>query len=102
MDAHGIMIIFNVTDRGSFEYSIKHLKEIKQHINNENIPKLLVANKIDLKDKRVVLTDEAKLFAKQNNMQYIETSAKTGENVNEAFELMIYEIYKKKDNSLLS
>jgi len=53
-----------------------------------NVPIVLIANKIDLKDKRVVSTEEGQRLAKKLRCHYIETSALTGENVNEAFQLL--------------
>lgn len=45
----------------------------------------LVANKVDLESQRAVLREEAERFAKENNLLYLETSAKTAFNVNETF-----------------
>ena len=45
----------------------------------------LVANKVDLETQRAVSREEAERFAKENNLLYLETSAKTAFNVNETF-----------------
>jgi hypothetical protein len=50
---------------------------------------MLVGNKTDLKDMREVSTDEAKKFAQKNKLLYIETSALDGNNIKEAFDLLV-------------
>ena len=54
---------------------------------------MLVGNKCDLEDERTVLTDEARSMAEKNNLSFIETSAKDGTNVEEAFKNILFEIY---------
>ena len=58
----------------------------------------LVGNKCDLP--RAVQYEEAEAFAKKNNCNYVEVSARTGKNINSAFKVMVEEIYKqmKKGN----
>ncbi|GBE63083.1 small GTP-binding protein [Babesia ovata] len=79
--AHGIITVYDVTSRVSFE-SVKKtwLTDIEKY-SNANITKILIGNKIDLEDQRAVTTDEAREFATQHNMDYIEASAKTAQNV---------------------
>eukprot|EP01084_Bolivina_argentea_P306782 530178_1 len=93
--AHGILIVFDITSRETFAAVREPLLTVERH-SNENHCKILVGNKLDLIDKRVVSFEEADALAKEYNMKYIEVSAKTGENVNAAFETLIIEIYKKK------
>mmetsp|Transcript_7145 Transcript_7145/g.7004 ORF Transcript_7145/g.7004 Transcript_7145/m.7004 type:complete len:91 (-) Transcript_7145:28-300(-) len=59
---------------------------------------LLVANKCDLDSERTVTKDEALEFAEANKLKYLETSAKTGLNVEEAFNLVGREIVNKIEN----
>ena len=54
---------------------------------------MLVGNKSDLEDERVVLTDDARIFAEKNQLSFIETSAKDGTNVEAAFKNILFEIY---------
>lgn len=54
----------------------------------------LVGNKVDEKDNRKISYQECSEFAKQNNLSYIETSAKTGENINELFNQIAKQIYE--------
>ena len=55
---------------------------------------MLVGNKCDLKHLQAVLTDDAKSFAEQNNLAFIETSAMDATNVDVAFETILIEIYR--------
>ena len=85
--AHGILLIFDVTETESFESLKNWLIEIEKN-TNKNVIKLLIGNKCDLEDKRVISYETGKDFAEQYNMKYIETSAKTDLNVTEAFGLI--------------
>uniref|UniRef100_A0A0K8RG29 Putative gtpase rab1/ypt1 small g protein superfamily n=1 Tax=Ixodes ricinus TaxID=34613 RepID=A0A0K8RG29_IXORI len=84
--AHGIITVYDVTNRVSFE-SVKKtwLTDIEKY-SSANISKLLIGNKVDLEENRAVTSVEAREFAMQNNMDYIEASAKTAQNVEKAFE----------------
>lgn len=68
------------------------LQELRDHAD-PTIVIMLVGNKCDLEDERAVLTDEARLMAEKNNLSFIETSAKNGTNVEEAFKNILFEIY---------
>lgn len=63
------------------------LGEIKKN-GNEGVPKIIVGNKCDLEDQRIVSTEEGSRFAQEKNIPFIETSAKDGKNVTELFEKM--------------
>ena len=66
--------------------------------NLENIPLILVGNKCDLTDQRKVSEDMARDCARQWNVPYIETSAKTRHNVQKVFFDILLMIDKKKEN----
>ena len=89
--AHGIIVVFDVTDQESFNNVKQWLNEIDRYAN-ESVNKLLVGNKCDLEDKRVVEEATAKAFAEEIGIPYIETSAKNATNVEEAFMTMAAEI----------
>ena len=59
-----------------------------------NIVTILIGNKTDL-DNRVISEEEGRNFASENNLLFIETSAKTGNNVEEAFESVTREVYSR-------
>eukprot|EP01124_Arcella_intermedia_P035574 TRINITY_DN9100_c0_g1_i1.p1 TRINITY_DN9100_c0_g1~~TRINITY_DN9100_c0_g1_i1.p1 ORF type:complete len:192 (-),score=39.87 TRINITY_DN9100_c0_g1_i1:41-616(-) len=82
--AHGILVFYDVTNLESFKDLQKYLQEVDRYAC-KNVSKLLVGCKCDLVDERVVSTQEAQEFADELNLEYIETSAKSGSNVEEAF-----------------
>ena len=81
--ADGIMFVFDVTNEISFEEVKTWLLNV-DNINN-NCQKILVGNKIDLENNRIINKERMENKAKELNMKYYETSAKTGQNVEEAF-----------------
>jgi Ras-related protein Rab-1A len=89
--AHGIIVVFDVTDQESFNNVKQWLNEIDRYAN-ESVNKLLVGNKSDLTEKRVVEYNTAKAFADEIGIPYIETSAKNANNVEQAFMTMAAEI----------
>eukprot|EP00397_Hematodinium_sp_SG-2012_P061116 GEMP01080485.1.p1 GENE.GEMP01080485.1~~GEMP01080485.1.p1 ORF type:complete len:210 (+),score=42.27 GEMP01080485.1:75-704(+) len=90
-DAHGIIIVYDVTDRESFN-NVKHwIQEIGRNAA-EGVNKLLVGNKCDLQSKKAVSYDEGKDLADSLNIKFLETSAKNAHNVEEAFNTMGTEI----------
>ncbi|MHA1376926.1 MAG: GTP-binding protein [Candidatus Helarchaeota archaeon] len=94
-EASGCLVVYDVTNPASFEHIPNWLKELFDNLGE--IPVLMVGNKIDLG--RKVPKEQAQKFAKERGYLCIETSAKTGENIEKAFtELakMIYEFKKKK------
>ena len=92
--AHGIIIVYDVTDKESFQ-NIQHwLQEIDKYAN-EGVMKLLVGNKSDLQSKKVVSYDEAKELADSLGIGFIETSAKNAHNVEQAFTKMALEMKTK-------
>jgi Ras-related protein Rab-1A len=89
--AHGIIIVYDITDEESFLSVQQWLSEIEKYAS-ENVNKILVGNKADLADKRQVRYEDAKAFADEHGMSFLETSAKEDTNITEAFELMAREI----------
>ena len=85
--AHGILLIYDVTNRDSFKNLESWLIEIEKNAS-ENVLKILIGNKNDLVDDKEIKTEEGQAFANRNGMQFIETSAKENTNVTEAFECL--------------
>uniref|UniRef100_A0A6B2LJD4 Uncharacterized protein n=1 Tax=Arcella intermedia TaxID=1963864 RepID=A0A6B2LJD4_9EUKA len=81
--AHGIFVVYDVTNQESFQNVKKWLQEINYYAS-KNVCKVLVGNKCDRVDRKVT-TQEAKELAGQLNMSFLETSAKNDNNVEEAF-----------------
>jgi len=91
--AHGIIVVFDVTDQESFMNVKQWLHEIDRYAC-QNVKKLLVGNKCDLASKRAVPTEQAQEFADSLGIQYLETSAKNSTNVEKAFTTMAGQIRK--------
>lgn len=89
--AHGIIVVYDVTDQESFNNVKQWLNEIDRYAS-ENVNKLLVGNKSDLSDKKVVSSETAKAFADEIGIPFMETSAKNASNVEQAFMAMAAEI----------
>jgi Ras-related protein Rab-1A len=89
--AHGIIVVYDITDQESFNNVKQWLQEIDRYAC-ENVNKLLVGNKSDLTSKRAVETTAAKEYADQLGIPFLETSAKSATNVEQAFLTMAAEI----------
>jgi Ras-related protein Rab-1A len=89
--AHGIIIVYDITDSESFDNVKQWLNEIDRYAC-ENVNKLLVGNKSDLDSKRQVTFEEAQAFANERGIPFLETSAKSSLNVEKAFLTMAAEI----------
>jgi len=92
--AHGIILVYDITDKQSFKDVENWLAEVEKHAN-ENVNKLLVGNKSDLEQNRQVSYDEGKAFADSLGIRFLETSAKNSSNVENAFFTMANEIKAK-------
>ena len=96
---NGILVVYDITNRQSFDDINFWLNEIKEKAN-KNTVLLLVGNKCDLEDERKVSFQEGKDFADNNGIKFIETSAKTNQNVDEAFEIVVDEVIKNNKDIL--
>lgn len=82
--AQGIVLVYDVTDRRSFESIRNWISQIQQHAD-VHVNKILVGNKCDMLDEKVVSTEEGKKLAEEFNMEFWETSAKNDVNVEQSF-----------------
>ena len=90
---HGIILIYDVTDRRTFE-SIRNWVSIIREVAAEKVTIYLVANKIDMKENRKVEREEGEKLAKELGLPFMEVSAKDGINIDEIFEDLVERIYK--------
>eukprot|EP01122_Echinamoeba_exundans_P008059 TRINITY_DN2599_c0_g1_i1.p1 TRINITY_DN2599_c0_g1~~TRINITY_DN2599_c0_g1_i1.p1 ORF type:complete len:222 (-),score=66.01 TRINITY_DN2599_c0_g1_i1:62-727(-) len=93
---HGALLVYSITDRKSFDDCTSWMQEIQKQTD---CVVMLVGNKSDLDAQRVVQASEGKAFAQKNNMLFIETSAKTSDKVDAAFEQLVGEIFEREKKS---
>ncbi|OJT06248.1 GTP-binding protein ypt1 [Trametes pubescens] len=85
--AHGIIMVYDVTEQETFSNVKGWITEIERYAS-EGVKKLIIGNKSDLVERKVVEYSVAKEFADSLSIPFIETSAKNSTNVEEAFTLM--------------
>jgi len=91
--AVGALLVYDISKHQTYENVTRWLKELRDHADS-NIVIMLVGNKSDLRHLRAVPTEEAKQFASENNLSFIETSALDASNVELAFQNILTEIYR--------
>jgi len=82
--AQGILLVYDVTDRRSFESIRNWVSQIQQHAD-VHVNKILVGNKCDMLDEKVVSTEEGQKLAKEFGIDFWEASAKNDINVEQSF-----------------
>ncbi|KAL9235199.1 hypothetical protein vseg_009984 [Gypsophila vaccaria] len=82
--AAAAIIVFDVTSSDSFARAKKWVQELQKQ-GNPNMVMALAGNKADLEERRAVSAEEARTYAEENGLFFMETSAKTAQNVNEIF-----------------
>jgi len=90
----GAIIVYDVTNRSSFEHVKNWIKEAKTHVTPNKMSFALVGQKCDLVHNRKVSYEEALAFAKCHEMPYVEASAKENINVEQAFFSLTQLLYK--------
>jgi GTPase SAR1 family protein len=95
-ECHGIILVYDVTNKQSLENCQNWINDVREH-NKSDIELLLLANKIDLADKREVKLEDGEKFAMLNKMKFLEVSALTNSDqcVNKGFLMIIKEITEK-------
>ena len=92
----GFVIMYSITDRQSFREASQAKKQIERVRRCEDIPMVLVANKIDLESKREVTTEEGQALAQEFGCQFFETSAALRHCVDDVFHTLTRQIRKKE------
>jgi Ras-related protein Rab-1A len=93
--ADGIICVYDVTNLESFEHVEEWVGEIEKYAN-DNVRIVLVANKCDMENDRVVTEEMGQKLADKYNMSFIETSAKTATNVKDAFKTLARDLVEQK------
>jgi len=96
--AHGIIMVYDVTNYESFEHVEEWLNEVNRHASESTL-KLLVGNKADLQEDKKVSSEDAKNFADKLGISFLETSAKNATNVEAAFLTMAKQLIQAKEES---
>ncbi|ENN78084.1 hypothetical protein HUJ04_004515 [Dendroctonus ponderosae] len=92
--AAGALLVYDITRRETFNHLTTWLDDARQH-SNSNMVIMLIGNKSDLESRREVKQEEGAAFAREHGLVFMETSAKTAANVEEAFINTAKEIYEK-------
>ncbi len=96
--ATGALLVFDITRGETFENIPNWITELLENNNNRVVPMVLIGNKSDLRDETSITTEAGMEYAKNlsgwSNFEipYVETSAKDGSNVEEAFEILLRNI----------
>ncbi|XP_048363305.1 ras-related protein Rab-2A [Sphaerodactylus townsendi] len=92
--AAGALLVYDITRRDTFNHLTTWLEDARQH-SNSNMVIMLIGNKSDLESRREVKKEEGEAFAQEHGLIFMETSAKTACNVEEAFIDTAKEIFQK-------
>ena len=90
--AHGVIVVFDVSNRETFEHVDQWLNTIKEELSDPNL--IIFGNKVDIEDRKVT-AQEAENYAKKQNLKYFETSAKLSKGIKEGFKYIVNDTYKK-------
>ena len=90
--AHGVIVVFDVTKRETFEHVDDWLKTIKEELQEPNL--IIFGNKVDMEERKVT-AEEAENYAKKQNLKYFETSAKLSTGIKDGFTYLVNDTYKK-------
>ena len=87
-NANCVILTYDITEKSSFSALGKWLSDVKDNVV-EGTFIILCGNKLDLNNKRVISKEEGEEFAKENNIAFAETSATTGQGINELFNTIL-------------
>lgn len=94
---HGYILAYSIENRQSFEL-VKVINSKLTSVTGRDIPKILIANKCDLNSRREISNEEGKALAKTMNCPFLECSARTSDNINKMFHMILVEIKKFENN----
>ncbi|XP_019568752.1 ras-related protein Rab-26 isoform X2 [Rhinolophus sinicus] len=93
-DAHALLLLYDVTNKASFDNIQAWLTEIQDYAQH-NVVLMLLGNKVDSTQERVVKREDGEKLAKEYGLPFMETSAKTGLNVDLAFTAIAKELKQR-------
>jgi small GTP-binding protein len=97
----GVILVFDIASRRTFDELGPWLSDVHQ-LCDQNAAVTLIGNKLDLAGQRAVTTADAQVFASNHQLTYIETSARGGDNVVEAFHRATRLVYERAETGMLS
>ncbi|EAY03307.1 Ras family protein [Trichomonas vaginalis G3] len=92
-DAVGCVLVFDVTSQNSFDELSFWLTQYRELADPKSVI-ILVGNKVDLANDRVISQETGENYAKSGNMLYYETSAVTAQNIQDVFQKLGHDIFK--------
>ncbi|XP_073428219.1 ras-related protein Rab-33B [Dendrobates tinctorius] len=96
-NVHAVVFVYDITNMASFQSLPAWIEECKRHLLTNDVPRILVGNKCDLKDSIQVPTDLAQKFADLHSMPMFETSAKnTNDHVEAIFMTLAHKLKSHK------
>jgi small GTP-binding protein len=98
-EAMGALLVFDITKADTFAHIASWYKEIQVINQTEKLPILVIGNKADMESERMVPLAEARQYTDSNGFQYIETSARQGNDCQRAFQLLFQEIHKMQSQN---
>jgi small GTP-binding protein len=98
--ANGMLLVYDITHKPSYDNIENWINSLKEETGQKMIPTVLIGNKKDLAEERVITEEQGKELAKIYELEnhFYETSCSTGENVQKAFSDLIEQIYNKNTN----
>ncbi len=98
--ADGVIIVYDITNRETFNQVTIWMNDIVRYNQREKLPKILIGNKVDLSSKRKVSYLEGHTLAKKLEIPFVESSAKTNVNILEAFEQIVISMDEIRTNNI--
>ena len=99
-NAHGIILMYDISDRETFVDIGRWLESIKEE-KGENFPLIIVGNKCDLTEVRQITKEEGEKLAKDNGFSFMETSCKDGINIEESVQMLVLNIMQGRKQKKL-
>lgn len=93
--ANGILLVYDITQPKTFDNISKWLRNINEHAS-EDVERMLIGNKCDMEDKRLISEERGKKVAEENGIKFFETSAKENINIEIAFNTLAEDILNKQ------
>jgi small GTP-binding protein len=99
-NADGVLLIYDITKQDTFEAIASWMENI-ENIKGKDFPLILIGNKLDLENIRVVSPEEGKELASKYKVDFFETSNKNGTNIENACLALVNIIINRRENNLL-